>query len=57
MTSSDMPQRLRDLHDRAGHGVVDYSLILDAADHIERLEQQAVEADEWMRENHPEYYR
>jgi hypothetical protein len=35
---SNLPERLRDLYERAGRGVVDYSLIREAADHIERLE-------------------
>lgn len=54
---SDMPQRLRDLHDRANSArVVDFSLIREAADHIQRLEQQAADTDEFLRQNHPEYY-
>lgn len=54
---SNLPERLRDLHERAGRGVVDYGLILEAAREIERLEQQAADTEEWLRENMPEMYR
>lgn len=55
---SDLPERLRALYERANSArVVDYSLILEAASEIERLERQATESDEWMRENMPEMYR
>ncbi len=55
---SDLPERLRALHERANSArVVDYSLILEAAREIERLEQQAADSAQWMRENFPEFYR
>jgi hypothetical protein len=54
---SDLPERLRDLYARANGMVVDYSLILEAAREIERLEQQAADSAAWMRENMPEMYR
>ena len=54
---TEMPQRLRDLYNRANGMCVDYSLILEAARYIERLEEEKADADAWMRENLPEMYR
>ncbi len=54
---TDRAANLRRLYQATGSNrATDYTALLDAADHIERLERQAAEADEWMRENMPEFY-
>lgn len=52
---STLPDRLRDLHERAlTGGAVDYSLILKAANEIERFQRQIDNAAAWNRDNLPE---
>lgn len=55
---SDMADRLRRSYNYAeSHTTHDHTVMLDAADHIERLERQAAESEQWMRDNMPEMYR
>lgn len=55
---SDMAAKLRAHYDYAeAHRVHSHHVMVEAADHIERLEQQIADTDEWMRENLPEMYR
>lgn len=54
---TDHAANLRRLYEASGSSRnTDYTGMLDAANHIERLERQAAEADEWMRDNMPEMY-
>ncbi len=54
---TDHAANLRRLYEAtASNRATDYTGLLDAADHIERLERQAGEVDEWMRDNMPEFY-
>lgn len=54
---TDYAAELRRLYEAThSNRATDYSGLLDAADHIERLERQAAEADQWMRDNFPEMY-
>ncbi len=54
---TDYPERLRDLYTRANGMCVDYSLIREAADYIERLEQEKADAEVFWRENAPEFHQ
>ncbi len=55
---SDMVKRLRDAYEYAeNHRVHSHHVMLDAAAEIERLEEQAADTAQWLRENFPEMYR
>lgn len=54
----NMADKLRDHYEYAEtHRVHNHHVMLEAADHIERLEQQIADTDQWCRENMPEMYR
>ncbi len=54
---TDHAANLRRLYEATStNRATDYTGLPDAAAHIERLERQAREADEWMRDNFPEMY-